>query len=324
MASSLIRINEATIIELQALRGIGPRRAEYIFDYRNAVTPICNTFDLATATGLGLKASQAIADQIDWTDKRDINNSTLIPFLITSTISIWLIFTGFDQITREPWAPPGSYLNFALALILMGGLASTGDIAISLIRKLPSETSWVFLIAVVSISTGIAILAALVFSVPFKSYPIQFVETLGSTVNFLIFALIIVYLIYGPAVFLRVAVAENRAPGISAGINTYDYSQVVIVAISAWVLLNRNYPLPLEEIFSIWCIAIVLINGLDLIRDNSAFVNVLSGLDQGRLRFINRRIGLLDHLSSRQPSGYLAITSSLLLLALTIFVLWRG
>ena len=56
MASSLISINEATIEELQQLEGIGPKRSIYIVDFRNRVDLIRNTFDLATATGLSIKA----------------------------------------------------------------------------------------------------------------------------------------------------------------------------------------------------------------------------------------------------------------------------
>ena len=54
MASSLIRISEATTLELQALKGIGPKRASYIAAYRSDVAAIRNNFDLATVTGLSL------------------------------------------------------------------------------------------------------------------------------------------------------------------------------------------------------------------------------------------------------------------------------
>ena len=65
MASSLISINEATIEELQQLEGIGPKRSIYIVDFRNRVDLIRNTFDLATATGLSIKAQDGFLPRVN-------------------------------------------------------------------------------------------------------------------------------------------------------------------------------------------------------------------------------------------------------------------
>lgn len=320
MASSLIRINEATTDELRQLKGIGPKRADYILSYRHDVTPICNTFDLAAATGLSLKACLALSDQIDWTASRDTEARSLLPVIITSAITIWLIFTGFEQITSEPWQPPGSYFNFALALILMGGLAATGDIAIASVGRRPTETTWVFAIAVLAIGVGLSLLVLLLISGFFLNYPGTFIETLKATLNFIGFTALVLYLVYSPGLFLRLTTSEKKTHRLRLAINIYDYSFTFVALLCGLVLVTHNTPLLLEEVFAIWCITILFINGTDLTRNQSAFVSILSLLDQGRLRFNNRRTGLLDDLHERTRAGWLAIGSSLLLTLLLIYL----
>ncbi len=319
MASSLIKINEATIEELQRLKGIGPKRAEYISAYRREITPICNTFDLAAATGLSLKASQDLASEIDW-DVRDMEPRSFLPITITTLIAIWLIFSGFEQITNEPWSPPGSYFNFAIALILMGGLAATGDIAIASVRQRPTETSIVFYIAVVSILLGFCVLIALLISGFLYEHPRNFKDALDGTVNFLGFTTLVLYLVYSPALFLRLGTAEKNVGRLQLAIDSYDYSLGIIAVLCGLVLVTQNTNLFVEEVFAIWCVTILFICGTDLVKDQSAFVSMLSELDQSRVRFSNRRTGLLDNLENRTFAGWLAIGSSVLLTCLLIYL----
>lgn len=318
VASSPIRINEATIDELQALKGIGPKRAAYVVSYRDEVAPISNTFDLAVATGLSLKASLLISYSIDWSMNGTLEKRQLIPVAITSIISIWLVLQGFNQLTDQPWSPPGSYFNLALAFVLMGGLAATGDIAISAIRRRPSETSWVFYIAILLLASGLIILINLVL-VP-ENYPDDFTTTLNATSNFILFTFIALVLIYGPAGLLRLTVSDERNRYLAAGINLYDYGQLIVVAISLLVLHRYNTKLMLEEIFSLWCTTLILVNGVELTRGNSAFVSMLSELDQGRMRFIAQRsvAGQWFSVTSRRYAGFLAIVTGTMLLVVTL------
>ncbi|MBQ62176.1 MAG: hypothetical protein CMQ19_08880 [Gammaproteobacteria bacterium] len=57
----MIPINQATIDELQTLKGIGPKRAERILRYRLEVSKIANVYDLATSAGISLKQANTLS-----------------------------------------------------------------------------------------------------------------------------------------------------------------------------------------------------------------------------------------------------------------------
>ena len=202
----------------------------------------------------------------------------------------------------------------------MGGLAATGDIAISAIRRRPSETSWVFYVAIALLICGLAILISLLLISQPENYPQEFTTTLNATRNFIGFTFIALGLIYGPSALLRLAVSDERSRYLVTGINLYDYVQLIVVAISLVVLRRYNTELWLEEIFSLWCTTLILVNGVELTRGNSAFVSMLSELDQGRIRFIAQRsvAGQWFSVASRRYAGFLAIVTGTMLLVVTL------
>ena len=65
MASSPIRINEATIDKLQTLLGKGPQRAASIASFRKKVEPIKTIVDLAAAAAINENTATDIAAQIN-------------------------------------------------------------------------------------------------------------------------------------------------------------------------------------------------------------------------------------------------------------------
>lgn len=63
-ALSVVNINKAGSEELQTIRGIGPRIAERIIQYRDQNGPFKNPEDLAKVRGVGSAKLQKIKDQI--------------------------------------------------------------------------------------------------------------------------------------------------------------------------------------------------------------------------------------------------------------------
>ncbi|MDD5217031.1 MAG: ComEA family DNA-binding protein [Candidatus Omnitrophica bacterium] len=63
-ALSVVNINKAGSEELQTIRGVGPRIAERIIQYRDQNGPFKNPEDLAKVRGVGSAKLQKIKDQI--------------------------------------------------------------------------------------------------------------------------------------------------------------------------------------------------------------------------------------------------------------------
>ena len=287
MASSLIRINEATSTELQQLKGIGPRRAQLIEDFRRSVSPIRNTMDLCAATGLGIKSAEALIDQIDW-DSGDHPEVNTGPLVLTTVISICLIYAGFDQITQTPFVAPASIFNFSLALILLGGLAATGDIIMAAVRKMPGESTWIFPLSMVMFASGFLGISIMAISAQFISLPPALTSALGTSVRLVIFAIVMIWMFYGPAICLRLCIHDlTRLAQLGL---VYEFSlTVILVACSIVLVFGNATSLWIEEIFSLWCLVIALIGGAEMIRGRSAFTQIMSHADQSRYRFAMAR-----------------------------------
>ena len=202
MASSLISINEATIGELQQLEGIGPKRSIYIVDFRNRVDLIRNTFDLATATGLSIKAAERLSPRIDW--KTDaMPPFGFWPAGLVTLASLWFVVRGLQQLSTEQFFAPYSYYNLSLALILLGGLAATGDIAVTMIRGHSHKSIRVSILSACLFILGFVILILLSISTVLVTYPTDFQNTLRSTIQFIGYCGLMFWLIYDPAFCLR-------------------------------------------------------------------------------------------------------------------------
>lgn len=284
MASSPIRINEATVEELQTLKGIGPKRAEYICRYREEVALIKNTFDLAAATGLSLKAADRMTRDISWETESN-EGMTLWPAALTTIAAIWLIVLGFNELANEPFVPPGGYYNLALALILLGGFTATGDVAIASVRHRPSETSWVFTLALVLALSGILLLASLYVASAFMTFDAGFTNTLANTLQFIIFCLIIAWQIYAPVVMIRLLIGDRNIERLETARLVYDLSLFILPLLAACVVYWRDSEAWTEEIFMVWCLVIAALAARERLNQGTVFVSMLSEEDQGRLRF---------------------------------------
>ena len=63
-AKGLVNINKATSAELQVVKGIGPKRAQAIEDYRNKNGKFKLLDDLANVKGIGKKRLEKIASYL--------------------------------------------------------------------------------------------------------------------------------------------------------------------------------------------------------------------------------------------------------------------
>ncbi len=320
----MIRINEATSEELQALHGIGPKRAEYIVDYRAQVSPIVGTFDLAAATGLSLSAAAKLADDIDWTSRPD--RSGWLPLVLVGLAAIFLIYNTFEQIALQSWQPPLSYYNLALALILLGGIAATGDIAIAGILQRPSESTWVFGLALACGLAGFVLMLAMTVMSSFYDLDEATRLAVEESLSFLAFALVIVTLHYYPALVFRAFIDDERIHQLPLMVRLYDFGQASLGAAAIAIVALLDSPSWIDEIFAGWCLVLLSMNALDLASSRSSFEKNLSAESQARLRFCRYRRQDLDWGTSGARIAALAalIVTMLLLAGLLISAMSAG
>lgn len=103
MASSPIRINEATIDKLQTLLGIGPQRVASIASFRQKVGPIKTIVDLAAAAAINVNTATDIAAQIDWHPGTENNRRCFWPLAFITLASLWLLSLGSRQRTNRKY-----------------------------------------------------------------------------------------------------------------------------------------------------------------------------------------------------------------------------
>jgi len=282
--SSLININEATIGELQQLEGIGPKRSAYIVDFRNRVDLIRHTFDLATATGLSIKAAERLSPRIDW--KTDaMRPFTLWLAGIMTLASLWMVVWGFQQLASEQFFGPYSYYSVALASILLGGITATGDMAVTMIRGPSHKASRVSILSACLFIAGFVILILLSVSTVLVTYPTDFQNTLGSTIQFIGYCGLMFWLIFGPALCLRLFIEDGRLENLDSSRFLYDISLTLTPFLPLYNLQVHNDPNWTNEMFVYWCAFVVTLGGLDLVRGRSAFIGILSEIDQSRFEY---------------------------------------
>jgi hypothetical protein len=284
MASSPIHINEATESGLQQLKGIGPKRAAYIMTYRNSVGPVRNALDLATAAGISLRAARLLSDNIVFDTSRVNHEISLMPALLLALGSLWLIWSGLGQLFTESGL---QYVVFdlAMALVLAGALIILIETSLESLSLPLADSKWLAVTGMLFLVTGLGAVLAILLSGVFIDYGPGFSETLGGSLNFLIFGLTIIWMIYGPHLLVRLCMGEAREATLLRLRNLYDRSIFLPVVVSVCLIVFNNHAGYLEEIFAIWCITMLVIKGLEQRAGGSAFDSMLQEDDQDRIRF---------------------------------------
>lgn len=109
----------------------------------------------------------------------------LWPAGLVTLASLWFVVRGFQALATEQFFAPYSYYNLFLALILLGGLAATRDIAVTMIRGHSQKSIPVSILSACLFISGFVILILLSISTVLVTYPTDFQNTLGSTIQFI-------------------------------------------------------------------------------------------------------------------------------------------
>lgn len=286
MASSLIKINEATAAELQQLPMIGPRRAERIIRYREEVSQITSEEELALATGLGITRARTLAARLEWASKPTPSFARLIPPVAIFLVSLALIFYGAHEITLGTAGPVGTMYNAAILMVLMACLSTIIGLLgreLNFASRLQRPT---LIISIAAFSAGFLMLLSLVLiNVIIEQHGQHILQTL----KFVMYSGLVIYLLYGPDIHYRISIQQASPSGtLRRAAMIFDYVQIPLAwlaMILAWVV---NTPSLIEEIFSLWAGVIFFFNGLEMAKGRSSWLATLSGKDRDRVHFLVR------------------------------------
>lgn len=284
MASSLIQINEATESDLQQLNGIGPKRASNICRYRSEVDPIRNTFDLAVAAGIGLKQARRLAEHVVFDPPGSQREISLWPVLLLALGSLWLIWSGLDPLVSGLHHPFAAF-SFGLGLILTGALLLMFEISLESLNVTMRAARLLTVAGLLLLVTGFCSLVVAVISIDLAPANPVLRNTMLGSLNFFTFALLMTWLIYSPLFSMRLFMGEARESWLFQVRYVYDHSIFTPGILTALVILLNNTDTLLEEIFAIWCVALMVIQGKELKDGFSAFDAMLTPADRQRISF---------------------------------------
>ncbi len=327
MTSSLIQVNLATADELQTLKGIGPRRAERIIEYRTNVAPVRDFYDLSVATGLGLKQAYGISSQVTWSDSH--SSSMLVPGLILTGVAL-LIIQGLARISFDISAFMPFLVNIAVLLVMVGCISTALEFFIRSTHSRFQVPVALMLTSVISFVAGIGMLLIAVVINLLTHQQLgedqAATNSITATINFLLFVTFVALLLYGPSIQLKRI--KLFGPQISAnlirGARIFDVGQLIIALIALAIVVGLNSELWIEEVFALWTSVILISNGLEQLKGQSAFVALLGDQEKAALRFLlfeeSGKVSL-DLNQKNQP--YLGIAAMILAALLTGISLYR-
>ena len=306
MAYSLIPINEATAVELQALRWIGPKRAERILDYRSEVSDILVPADLSAASGLGANQIRDILGSIDWSTSRVGETYNFSVIIVTILTSIATILFSHNQIGLELTTAPQNVYNIALMLILLGAGCGLLDVLIRLSSTFTRISKPLSLLGTTFILIGSLMLVTLLVIARIDELSNHLTLHVQTTLIFLVMVFLILSLNNGPSISLTYLIEKaSDTSRLDFAAMIYDYGHLILAALVLFILSFANSELAYEEIFSMWASVILISNGLEMIRGNSPFVVNLSTKEKATLRFLLRQENTTDE-SSRKALQALA------------------
>ena len=311
MASSPIRINEATAEELGRLPQIGPSRAERIVSYREQVATLEGVRDLASVAGISQAAAIEVARLIDWTGSSRSLAANLF-FALCATVACgglaWFALRGYD-ITKG--GPAETLYSTSITLVLLGSFAMIGYLFAMQIGARPRSLGWT---AASCLASGTMLLAALLVALYAKGSDDDFTRHVFATTELAVFVSIIVVLIYGPGWHVR-----NFSQHFDLAARYFDIGQVLLAAATIALLTMRDQPSLIELLFGIWVGVTVMLNSREMIKGHSGYSGSLSQRELARLAFFTSGDGStppdtgLNSLT--RPSGIiLAVLSAILVL----------
>ena len=318
MAYSLIPINEATVGELQALRWIGPKRAERILAYRREVSDILTPADLSAASGLGANQLRDVLDSIDWSTSKISETYNLSVIIVTILTSIATIVFSHSQIELELTTAPQNVYNIALMLILLGATCGLIDVVIGLSSVFSRIRKPFTLLGTTFILTGSLMLVTLLFIAGVDESSNHLTVNLQTTLIFLVMVFLILSLSNGPSISLTHLIEKaSDTSRLDFAAMIYDYGHLVLAALVLFILSFVNSDLAYEEIFSIWASVMLISNGFEMIRGNSPFVANLSSKEKATLRFLLHQGNASDATSGKALqalAGWWIVGSGLLII----------
>jgi len=318
LAYSLIPINEATAVELQALRWIGPKRADRILAYRCEVSDILSPADLSAASGLGANQLRDILDSIDWSTSKEGETYNLSVVVVTILTSIATIIFSHYRIGLELTSAPQNVYNIALMLILLGATCGLLDVLIGISTSFARIKKPLTLLGTTFILIGSLMLVSLLFISRVEELSSHLTIHVQTTLIFLVMVFLILSLSSGPSISLTHLIKKaSDASRLDFAAMIYDYGHLVLAALVLFILSFANSDLAYEEIFSIWASVMLISNGFEMIRGNSPFVANLSSKEKATLRFLLRQGVANDETSGKALqalAGWWTVGSGLLII----------
>tara|TARA_B110001454_G_scaffold200717_1_gene206572 strand:+ start:259 stop:675 length:417 start_codon:yes stop_codon:yes gene_type:complete len=120
-----------------------------------------------------------------------------------------------------------------------------------------------------------------------------------------------------PCVLSQVFIEDGGLEKLDSSKFLYDISLTLAPFLPLYNLQVHNDPNWTTEMFAFWCAFVVTLGGLDPVRGRSAFIGILSEIDQSRFRFAHftrgRREGTNE---TARALGWICLGEAAILLAI--------
>ncbi|MEX0941363.1 MAG: helix-hairpin-helix domain-containing protein [Pseudomonadales bacterium] len=263
MASSLIRINEATADELCQLPWVDADLAARIVSYRNGGNLIKTPADLARAADIDPAEAIQMASAIDW----EVARKSSLPFILAIVVCAGLLVFSISTSGLETTRPATMLFNTSVILILLGCLFAIARVIVGYASSIGAA------ITLASVSTwvsGMALLLALMVVMAATNSSDAFAEHVLGSGKFVAFIGVVVSLLYGP----DLVVARTRSPYRWAAL--FDLGQLLLAPLAAFTLKFNQAFNPLDALFSLWIAVMLGHNGFTMYQGRSSFADALS------------------------------------------------
>lgn len=304
MASSPIRINEATANQLIALPGINTTRARRIVRFRTRVGELNGIGDMTFATGLAAEQLAKADPLIDWSPRqRETASFRLrVGTLVGPALAALVLAAVFLGI--EPGSGSSLLARIAGALIAVAIAGASLPVKLPLYRLLRLLCQ-ATLIAGTLIMIAVAGVAALL---PGEDGSLHQVL---QTFWFLLLLLVITLVLFGPQWIV------DHQPGlIPAATGSYDYLRIGLLPLGLLAIQVNASSTLIEELFGLWAGIMLIYAATDLYQGENTFEASLASQHQAKVRFLADvgDIKLAPATASHRRLALLSLVAGLLLL----------